>query len=124
MLDELAIPGFRARDALRRIGHARRVLLIAALVALCGNTVLVAAVSGAELGPAAGLRLGAALGLVTALSGTFLGFFLACVDVYRLPYLLKLPLASLLGMAVVGALLALGQCVPLALRVYGFLLGG
>lgn len=114
MLDDLVNPYLHRRQALGLIRHARRALALALIVVVAVNLSLLLgpAVPGHAPSLDAGVRISLGLCLATALCGSFLGLFLACVPWVRLPYLYKLPVAALAGMVLLQAVVALGQGLP------------
>ncbi len=119
MLDDLVNPYLRRRRALSLARYLRRALAFALMVVVVINLFLL-------LGPGApgsslveGVRISLGLCLATAVCGSFIGMFLACVPLARLPYLYKLPLASLAGTVLVQSLVAAAHVFPLLLSVVG-----
>lgn len=117
MLDDVANPYFRARRTAVRLGYLRNVLGLALAVVVTCNIALVLGVSGPDLHPLQGVRLSLGLCVASAFAGTFLGLFLACIPVLRLPYLVKVPVAAMAGTVVVNAFVAVAQAAPVLLAV-------
>lgn len=115
MIDDLLNPALPARRALALARTWRIALAVALLALLTGNIALVLGVSPPE-SALAGLRISLGLCLVTALGGTLLGLFLACVPHAVLPYLYRLPLASMAGTVFVNLCVSLALAGPALIR--------
>lgn len=117
MLDDIANPHLGHRLAARNLARLRRVLALALPVALAGNIALLVGVSEPELALLAGLRISLALCLATALGGALIGSFLAWLPAGPVPYLAKLPVATLGACVGLNAVLIVAQGVPMAFHL-------
>ncbi len=117
MLDDLVIPALPVRRALEWAKHVRIVLGFAVFGLIACNIALLLGVSAPDVHLLQGLRIGLGFCLATAFSGTLLGFFIACIPLGPLPYLYKLPLASMAGIVIVNGVLAVVQGMPLVAAV-------